>query len=162
MSLVFFLTTRGIPQLYYGDEILMANPGTDAHGVIRSDFPGGWQADERNGFTGEGLTDLQQEAQHLTRRLLNWRKTASAVHRGKLTQFVPEGQAYIYFRHDDEQTVMVVLNKADDARPLDVSRFREVMGEAESGTDIVTGEEYRFDQAFTVPARTALILQLKR
>jgi glycosidase len=161
MSLIFFLTTRGIPQLYYGDEILMANPGTDAHGVIRSDFSGGWQGDETNGFTGEGLTDLQQEAQRLTRDLLNWRKTASAIHRGKLTQFMPEGPTYTYFRHDDRQKVMVVLNKSNDTQPLDVSRFREIIGEAGSGTDVITGKEYTLDESFAVPARTALILDLE-
>ena len=74
MAIAFFLTTRGIPQLFYGDEILMANPGTDAHGVIRSDFPGGWAADAANGFNGKGLTQAQRDAQEFTRRLLNWRK----------------------------------------------------------------------------------------
>jgi len=91
MAIGFFLTTRGIPQLFYGDEILMANKGTDAHGVIRSDFPGGWTGDRSSGFTGNGLTALQREAQEYTRRLLHWRKGADAIHRGRLTQFAPEG-----------------------------------------------------------------------
>ena len=161
IALKFFLTTRGIPQLYYGDEILMANPGTDAHGVIRGDFPGGWPADEANGFTGEGLTELQREAQALTRTLLNWRKSASAIHRGKLTQFAPEGSTYIYFRHDDRLKVMVVINKAPEDRPLDVVRFTEVIGDAGRGIDVVTGEEYLLDETFEVPAETALILELR-
>ncbi|HLU07015.1 MAG TPA: glycoside hydrolase family 13 protein [Woeseiaceae bacterium] len=161
IALKFFLTTRGIPQLYYGDEILMANPGTDAHGVIRGDFPGGWPGDDSNGFTGEGLTELQREAQALTRTLLNWRKSASAIHRGKLTQFAPEGSTYTYFRHDDRQKVMVVINKAPEDQPLDVTRFAEVIGDAERGVDVVTGEEYLLDETFQAPANAALILELR-
>jgi glycosidase len=164
MSLVFFLTTRGIPQLYYGDEILMANPGTDAHGVIRSDFPGGWPDDDIDAFSGRGLTDIQREAQELTRRLLHWRKTATAVHRGKLTQFAPEGPVYAYFRHDDRQKVLVVINKASEARPVDLSRFDEIIGEIsgdeDHGIDVITGEQRRLDASFEVPANTAMVLEL--
>lgn len=161
MALAFFLTTRGIPQLYYGDEILMANPGTDAHGVIRSDFPGGWAGDEVNAVTGEGLTDRQREAQALTRTLLNWRKTATAVHSGKLTQFAPDGSTYTYFRHDEQQKVMVVINKAREDQPLDVSRFREIIGDDEAGRDVVTGKHYMLDDTFEAPANSAIILELR-
>ena len=45
MAIAYILTMRGTPQLYYGTEILMHNRGTDSHGVIRSDFPGGWSGD---------------------------------------------------------------------------------------------------------------------
>ncbi|MBM2854942.1 MAG: nplT [Steroidobacteraceae bacterium] len=116
MAIAFFLTTRGIPQLFYGDEILMANPGTDAHGVIRSDFPGGWAGDIANGFAGTGLTAQQREAQVFTRKLLNWRKNATAIHRGKLTQYAPQDGVYVYFRHTDQLKVMVVINKSADAQ----------------------------------------------
>jgi glycosidase len=161
MSLAFFLTTRGIPQLYYGDEILMANPGTDAHGVIRSDFPGGWPGDTVNGFTGEGLTVLQREAQELTRDLLNWRKTATAIHGGKLTQFAPEDSTYTWFRHDDRQKIMVIINKADEIRSLDLTRFEEMLDGERQGTDVISGREYPLDATLAVPARSALVLELR-
>jgi len=165
MSLVFFLTTRGIPQLYYGDEILMANPGTDAHGVIRSDFPGGWPDDEVNGFSGRGLAVRQREAQELTRAHLHWRKSATAVHCGKLTQFAPEGPVYVYFRHDDRHKVMVVINKASEARPVELARFDEIIGDIsgadEHGIDVITREHYALDESFEVPASTALVLELR-
>jgi glycosidase len=161
MALVFFLTTRGIPQLYYGDEILMTNPGTDSHGVIRSDFPGGWPGDEVNGYTGEGLTELQREARELTRTLLHWRRTATAIHRGKLTQFAPEGSTYAWFRHDDRQKVMVVINKSSEVQPLDTGRFAEMIDGEQQGTDAITGGEYALDASFAVPARTALVLELR-
>ncbi|HWM29165.1 MAG TPA: cyclomaltodextrinase C-terminal domain-containing protein, partial [Woeseiaceae bacterium] len=161
MAMVFFLTTRGIPQLYYGDEILMANPGSDAHGVIRGDFPGGWPGDEVNGFTGEGLTDRQREAQALTRKLLNWRKSAPAIYRGQLTQYAPEESTYIYFRHDDRQKVMVILSKSREEQPLDTSRFHEVIAGATSARDVITGEKYSLDRSFNVPAGTSLVLELE-
>ena len=161
MAMVFFLTTRGIPQLYYGDEILMANPGSDAHGVIRGDFPGGWPGDEVNGFTGEGLTDRQREAQALTRKLLNWRKYAPAIYRGQLTQYAPEESTYIYFRHDDRQKVMVILSKSREEQPLDTSRFHEVIAGATSARDVITGEKYSLDRSFNVPAGTSLVLELE-
>ena len=72
LAMVFFATTRGIPQFYYGTEILMSNTGDDSHGNIRSDFPGGWSGDEINGFTGSGLSQESLEFQAFTRRLLNW------------------------------------------------------------------------------------------
>lgn len=161
MALVFFLTTRGIPQLYYGDEILMTNPGTDSHGVIRSDFPGGWPGDDVDGFTGEGLTELQREAQSLTRKLLNWRKTATAIHNGRLTQFAPEDATYTYFRHDDRQKVMVVINKSPEARRLDLSRFEEMFDGERHGRDVLTGVEYPLDASFAVAAGTAVVLELQ-
>lgn len=161
ISLAFFLTTRGIPQLYYGDEILMANPGTDAHGVIRSDFPGGWRGDEINGFTGTGLSEQQREAQQLTRQLLNWRKSATAVHTGKLTQFAPEDGTYVYFRHDDRQKLMVVINNAAVEKRIDLSRFEEVIGSAARGTEIISGAEVSLGGAIAIPPATVFLLDLK-
>ena len=57
-----FLTTRGIPQIYYGTEVLMTHPDGE-HGKIRADFPGGWEGDKINSFSGEGLTDAQKDMQ---------------------------------------------------------------------------------------------------
>ncbi len=161
MSLVFFLTTRGIPQLYYGDEVLMSNPGTEEHGVIRSDFAGGWRGDPASGFTGHGLTPRQLEAQALTRKLLNWRKSATAIHDGKLTQYAPDGKTYVYFRHNNRQTVMVVINKSSEEQPIDVSRFDELIAGRKSGTDILTGKHYRLDAPLKIPPNTVLLLDLQ-
>lgn len=163
MSLAFFLTTRGIPQLYYGDEILMSNPGSDSHGVIRSDFPGGWRGDAVNGFTGEGLTPKQREAQALTRKLLQWRAAATAVHDGRLTQFDPEDGTYVYFRQDDRQggqTVMVALNNADEERMLELARFAEVIGASESAYDVLADANTTLTGELLLPPHSAQILEL--
>lgn len=160
IALVFFLTTRGIPQHYYGDEILMANPGTDSHGVIRSDFPGGWPGDAIDGFTGDGLTARQQEAQALTRRLLDWRKTATAVHDGTLTQYAPEDGTYTYFRKNDRQTVMVVINTTGAEKRIDLARFAGTIDGTETGSEVLSGRPWPRGGTVDVPANSVLLFDL--
>jgi glycosidase/predicted alpha/beta superfamily hydrolase len=160
MATALFLTTRGIPQLYYGSEILMANPGTDAHGVIRGDFPGGWPEDTVDGFSGRELTSPQRDAQAYTRTLLNWRKHSTAVHRGKLTQYSPVDGVYVYFRHAGRLKVMVVINKSADERRIDTARFQETIGTNTHATDVVSGQRHVLDQGIRVAGRSATILEL--
>src|SRR5690606_16614910 len=77
LAMTFLLTTRGIPQIYYGAEILMKGHGE--HGVLRENFPGGWPGDQRNAFTQEGRTDKENEAFEHIAKLLSWRKTSDAI-----------------------------------------------------------------------------------
>lgn len=160
MAVAFFLTTRGIPQLFYGTEILMASPGEKNDGVIRSDFPGGWAGDTRNAFTGEGLSAAELGMQAYTRALLQWRRTAPAVRDGKLTHYVPLDGVYVYFRHDDAQKVMVILNNNDDARTVDTQRYTEVIGTATRGTDVLSKRVHELAGGIDVPAHSATILEL--
>jgi glycosidase len=161
MALAFVLTTRGIPQLFYGTEILMSNKGTEDHGIIRSDFPGGWTGDSRNAFKAQGLTDAERAMQDYTRRLLQWRRNAPALRDGKLTQYVPIDGIYVYFRHNAAQTVMVIINNADSVQTVDTRRFHEVIGTATSGTDVMSKQSYTLAQGVVVPARSATILEVK-
>lgn len=96
LAMVYFTTIRGTPQFYYGTEVLMSNMGDNSHGNIRSDFPGGWQGDKINGFSGKGLTGKQLEAQTFIKKLLNWRKNSKVIHQGKLMHFVPIDGVYVY------------------------------------------------------------------
>ena len=127
IALYFFATMRGTPQFYYGTEILMSNTGNDSHGNIRSDFPGGWPGDSISGFTGHGLSEESEAFQGEVRELLQWRKTASAIHGGQLVHFVPEAGSYVYFRFDASQTIMVILNQSKETEALDLARFDEVL-----------------------------------
>ncbi len=161
MALAYVLTMRGIPQLYYGTEILMENDSAPGdHGVIRTDFPGGWAGDEVNAFSGKGLSEEQRATQEHLRRLLNWRKTADVIHRGRLMQFSAEQGCYVYFRYDDWNRVMVVLNKNDRPTELATDRFRELLRGTTNGTDVASGTRYDLREIMTVPAKTALILEL--
>jgi glycosidase len=161
MAMAYVLTMRGAPQIYYGTEILMTNPGTTDHGVMRSDFPGGWEGDSRNGFTGNGLSDREQEAQQYLRTLLKWRQDKEVIHSGKLTHFRPEDGTYVYFRHDEESSVMVVLNKNNVETGLDLSRFSERLEGYGEARNVISGSVMTLDKNLTLPARSALVLELR-
>lgn len=161
LATTFILTTRGIPQIFYGTEILMANPNSNEHGVIRGDFPGGWAGDTKNAFTGEGLSEKQLQTQAYFKKLLNWRKNQPVMHSGKLKHYVPQDGMYVYFRYNDSASVMVVLNKNDEAKILDTSRFVESLRGFKTGHDIISGSDIADLKQIQVPAASAMIIELK-
>jgi len=161
MAISFVATTRGIPQYYYGTEILMKNGPKADHGIIRSDFPGGWKGDAKNAFTREGLTTQQKDAQNFITKLLRWRKTATAIHNGKLTHFLPKDGFYVYFRYNDTQKVMVVLNKNEKATALDLGHFSEIIGGNSMGVDVLSSKNYPLRKSIMVEGKSALILEIK-
>ncbi len=160
MAIAFYLTMRGIPQIYYGTEILMSHPGTDSHGEIRSDFPGGWPGDKANAFTGSGLADAATSAQSFMRNLLQWRKSADVIHNGKLMQFAPIGNVYAYFRYDEDDVVMVVFNRDKDQQALDMARFAERLGDRQRARDVVSGKIFDVTNELLLEPRSVLVLEL--
>ena len=108
MAINLLLTQRGIPQLYYGSEILMKNFKNPTDAEVRRDFPGGWPGDAVNKFTAAGRTAQENEAFGYIKALANFRKTATAIGSGKLMQYLPKDGVYTYFRYDKNQTVMVI------------------------------------------------------
>jgi len=162
MALSYILTIRGIPQVYYGTEVLMHNsakPGD--HGLIRSDFPGGWTGDTANAFTGENLSADQQRIQIFLKKLLNWRKVKTVIHKGKTLHFAPQNGTYAYFRYNDKEAVMVVMNKNSNAVSINTKRFSEIIKERKQGINILTGEKLSIDREITIPAKSALILEIQ-
>ncbi len=159
-ALAFFATVRGIPQIYYGTEILMKNPGSTDHGIIRSDFPGGWKGDTINVFSQEGLTDQQKEAQAFTKKLLNWRKTASVIHYGKLIHFLPQNGVYVFFRHDEKDKVMVILNKNKEDSILKLDRFAEIINGETKAKDILSDQSFNLGTEIHLKAQTPMILKI--
>jgi neopullulanase len=164
MAIAYVATMRGIPQFYYGTEILMTSPKKRDDGAFRRDFPGGWAGDKVNAVTGAGLTDRQKEAQAFVKKLLNWRKTQPAVHTGKLMHYAPEDGTYVYVRTDvpTNKKVMVVFNKNQKEKSLPTARFVEALGNATIGVDVISGKAYRVESTLTVPARAVLVLELKQ
>lgn len=161
LALYFFATARGIPQFYYGSEILMTNTGNDSHGNIRSDFPGGWIGDAMSGFSGEGLSEEAAAFQEEVRILLNWRKNSEAVHEGTLKHYVPVDGAYVYFREAEDQAVMVVLHKATHSAELDLGRFDEVLNGRRVLRNVITEEELTAGSTLVVPPMAAFILEVE-
>lgn len=160
MAMTFLLTTRGVPQIYYGTEILKTGWDSPSHGEIRTDFPGGWPGDERNAFTTEGRTADENEAFDHIRTLLQWRKNKDVIHFGNLKHFIPENNVYVYFRYNDEETVMVILNNNTEDQQLQNARFLEVTKGFSEGINILDGRKFSLNQLI-VPARTGLVLELK-
>ena len=161
LGLTYMLTTRGTPQIYYGTEILMSNPGTDDHGIIRSDFPGGWQGDQKNGFSNIGLSSNQIETKSHIQKLLKWREKKGVIHHGKMMHFVPENNIYVYFRYDNDEKVMVVLSLNKKDVTLDLKRFKEMLPISFSATEIISGTNMELADSLNVPAYKSLILSMK-
>ena len=161
MGIAYYATTRGIPQIFYGTEILMSNPGTEEHGIIRSDFAGGWNGDQVNAFTGSGLSEKQKQAQDFFSKILNWRKTSEVIHSGKLKHFAPENGVYVYFRYNQNQKVMVVMNKNSQEKTIDTNRFSEIMANCTSGKEVISGTTITDLKNLKVPAMSAMIIELK-
>ena len=162
MALCYLLTIRGIPQIYYGTEVLIENtskPGD--HGLIRTDFPGGWKDDTVNGFTGTGLTKDQQRIQSLLKTLLNWRKNKQVIHNGNTMHFAPAKGVYVYFRYDKKETVMVVMNKNAESTSINTNRFAEIVNNKKQAINVLTGEQFLFDSELSLPSKATLILELK-
>jgi glycosidase len=161
MGIAYYATTRGIPQIFYGTEILMPSPGPKEDGIIRSDFPGGWNGDQVNAFTGVGLSEKQKQVQDYVRKVLNWRKTNSAVHSGELKHFAPNDGVYVYFRYNESGKVMVVLNKNKQDKTIDAGRFSEVLANCTSGKEVISGMNISDLKNLKAPAMSALIIELK-
>lgn len=161
MALAFILTTRGIPQIFYGTEIMMTTTGTDkGHGIIRQDFPGGWSRDAKNAFIAEGRTGLQNEIFNFTKTLLNWRKTAEVVHTGKLRHFIPKDGIYAYFRYNKQACIWVIMNNNGETKMVDTGRFRELIGKYKTGRDVITGGQISDLSKIEIPGKGVIVVEL--
>ena len=161
MAMSFLMTTRGIPQIYYGTEIGMTGDKNKGDGDIRRDFPGGWAGDSINAFNPQARTSLQNSYYDFTAKLLNWRKNKEVIHSGKLIHYVPENDMYVYFRYNDKEKVMVVLNNNESAQTLKTDRFSEMMENYTSGKEVISGKTFTDLKSLDVPAKSAMIIELK-
>ncbi len=161
MAMAFYLTTRGIPQIYYGTEVFATHELGAGHGALRMEFPGGWPDHDKNAFTGAGLSDAERDAQDFMRRLLNWRKDKTVIHTGNLMQFTPVRHVYAFFRYDDSDTVMVVFNRGAEAVTLDTARFAERLGDSTRATDVISGRRISIDDSIELEPMSVMILEVE-
>ncbi|MFI5162785.1 MAG: glycoside hydrolase family 13 protein [Sphingobacteriales bacterium] len=157
-AMALLLTLRGIPQLYYGDEILMKNY-SNPDGLVRSDFPGGWAGDKDDKFTKGGRTDAENDAFNYIRTLANYRKNTPALQSGKMMQYIPEKGIYVYFRYDAQKTVMVILNSKDADETVSTERYSQRINGTLKARNIITGDTIDLSK-LTVPGKMALVLEL--
>lgn len=161
-GLMWLLTCRGIPQLYYGTEVLMKGSTHPADGWVRLDFPGGWSGDGKNAFTGTGLTREEAEIQALTKKFANFRKKSSAIKTGKMMQYVPNNGLYVYFRYDQNQTVMCVMNTDTKERAVDFGAYDERTKGFSSGVDVLTDINLPFNAPLKIGAQSMMVMELKK
>jgi glycosidase len=161
MGMTLLATVRGIPQLYYGSEIGMAGDKGKGDGDIRRDFPGGWPDDAANAFTKAGRTAEQQQFFEVTSKLFNWRKGKTVIHNGKMMHYLPHDNVYVYFRYNDRETVMVVLNNSAEAKTFSTARFAERLTGFSNGKDVLTGKTVDVTKDISMEAKSVLVLELK-
>ncbi len=162
MAYGFLMTTRGIPQVYYGTELMWANAPTEGDSRKRADMPGGWPSDERSVFEKSGRLTQEQSALEYVTQLTNWRKNTNVIHSGKLRHFVPNENMYIYFRYDDNDCVMVVMNRNDTTKTVSRSQIIEMIGRYEKATHVLDGSVLDITTDFQVPAKATSIYQLSK
>jgi len=161
MAIAWLLTFRGIPQLYYGDEILMTG-FTNPDGNVRLDFKGGWPGDSVNKFTKEGRTAKEESIFQYLRRFANFRRNSSAIATGKMMQYVPVDGVYVYFRYDDNQTLMCVMNTKDQSATIDLSRFSERIKDFKKAYDVATGAMFNLEPTLRIGGKYLLVMDLKK
>ena len=158
IAMSFILTTRGIPQIYYGAEIAMTS--TRDHGELRKDFPGGWAGDKIDAFNGIRLSGEQREAQNFMRDLLNWRKSSLAIGKGSLVHYPVKNGVYVYFRLYENDLVMVMMNNNKRSIRIDPGHFNEVLAEKNQGISVLDNRVFDLTSKINLPGKTALILQI--
>lgn len=158
-AFAFMLTTRGIPQMYYGDELLMHGSKEGSDGFVRRDMPGGFPGDKVNAFVDAGRTDMQREAWNFISRLANWRRGNEVISKGSLKHFMPENGVYVYQRSYKGKRVVVMMNGTDSENVIDGTIYREIMPEGTTLTDILSGKKITIAREMRLPARALYILE---
>ena len=162
MGLVFYTTVRGIPQFYYGTEVLMnSNDNPRSHDVIRSEFPGGWKDHKVSALTGMGLTSDQIEFQNFFKRLLNWRKNNKVIHEGKFIHFTPKEQVeiYSYFRILGDKIVWTIFNRKEETQTIKLEKYQEVLKGKSKGYDVINDKTIDLSNLKISP-KSALIIEI--
>ncbi len=159
-ALAFLLTTRGIPQIYYGTETLMNGTKAESDGYVRLDFPGGFPGDTINEFTSQGRSAIQNEAHDFMKTILDWRKGNEAISKGSMKHFMPSNGVYAYVREYDNRKVLVMMNGRDESNTISMAPYKEILNGVKSGKDILTGQTVEFGNEMTFAPRGLYIFEL--
>lgn len=159
-AITFLLTSRGIPQIYYGTELLMnGTRAAGGDGNVRRDMPGGFPGDKTDAFTAAGRTDKQNEAFDFIQKLLQWRRGNEAIAHGSLKHFMPENGLYVYQRRSGDKEVTVILNGNDSPITTTMERTLEILPYGSQRRDMLTGETITISPEMTFSPRQILILE---
>ena len=179
LAITLLATLRGIPQLYYGDEMMfLERKDVPSHdGAKRIDFPGGWEDDTIDLFDKAGRLDAPYKYNYAadlhdyTAAIFNWRKGNKAVQDGKTLHFLSRANVgasnitdntYAFFRYTDSDAVFVYINNTFEPRALDWNHYREFVEGPVTGRNVITGESVTLQNGLTVDPKSALVVEFKR
>lgn len=157
-AMAFLLTTRGIPQIYYGTELLMVADKKEGDGALRADFLGGWPDDHRSYFTPTDRTEQEQAGYSYLSKLLHWRREHPVISHGTLRHQTPRDGLYIYKRQLGARAVTVILNGKRTPSRIDQSYWAELLPQGVA-TEVLTGKQLTITAQTEIPARGVLILE---
>ena len=160
MALGLILVLPRIPQILYGTEILMEdsdNPGN--HGLIRTDFPGGWDNDKRNAFNGKNLDNDELEMQNYLKTILNFRKNSKAIHEGETVHFAPVDGVYLISRKKEDEIVLYIVNKNNSSKELSLERFSELGIDNMFFKEIYSGQKFHWKGEINLEKNSSIILR---
>lgn len=160
MAIGWLLTTRGIPQMYYGTEVLMRGM-SNPDGNVRLDFPGGWKGDLKDAFSRQNLESFEMDNLDFVQQMGQFRKRSAVLQRGKLTQYIPENGVYVYFRHLGDSTIMCVMNTSDKEQQVDTQKYRELIKDRKLGQNIIDGRSYILQEPISVNPWEMLIIEVQ-
>jgi glycosidase len=160
MAYAYLLTTRGIPQVYYGTELALDQTQFDGDGYKRADMIGGWPGDKRSVFNQSGRSASENDMFNYVAKLTNWRKTSKAIHDGQLMHFLPENNIYTYFRYLDGERVMVIMNANDKETNHDLTKYIEMLDGFSTGLNVMTSEKVALNKTLKLPAKSVSIFEL--
>ena len=90
----------------------------------------------------------------------NWRKNKPVIHFGDLKHFVPENGMYVYFRYDNKQSVMIVMNTDTKTRNVNMSNYAERTSAYKGGKEIISGNQ--IGATFSMPAMSMQVIELTK
>ena len=126
MGVAMLYTMRGIPCLLYGTEILLKE--LDDHGKIREDMPGGWgeKKGDRNAFNNSGLSQDERDALSFVREMAQIRESYTLINTGSFRHWAPYDKVYAYCWYDDNEIVLILMNRSDREEIFDMNRMTEL------------------------------------
>lgn len=160
MAATMVATMRGIPQIFYGEELMFVSKDqSQGHGGLRIDFPGGWANDSVNLFDASLRNELQTEVFEHYKKLFNWRKSEPTLHTGKTLHFLTRDNTYAYFRYSDDKAILVYINASDEAKEIPWTNYSEILNKYHTvGVDILNGGNVDNQQPFTAAPKSSTII----
>jgi len=148
--------------IYYGTEAVSDRGDLQGDPGKRKDFPGGWEGDKTNMFTGQNLSAGQRDVSEYLAKLFTWRKGNKTVKQGKLTHYIPEDGIYVYFRTLGNDAVMVIMNNNKTAKTIGTNRYQENLNGFHRGRDVMGGNPLNALDLIEIPAKSVRIIELSR